>query len=191
MMSIKGTLTEKNLLISFAGESQARMRYEFFSKIAKEEGYEQIAFIFQKTADEEKEHAKRFFSYLEGGMVEITAMYPAGKLDTTLKNLELAAAGEHEEWSELYPKFSEIAMQEGFKEIATTFKMIASVEEKHEKRYRKLIQNILENKVFEREEKVYWYCRNCGYIHYGTSALEKCPSCLHPKAFFEILCENY
>lgn len=190
-MSIKGTRTEKNLLISFAGESQARMRYEFFSKVAKEEGYEQIAFIFQKTAEEEKEHAKRFFKFLEGGITEITWSYPAGKIDTTLKNLELAAAGEHEEWSEMYPKFSEIAQEEGFKEIATAFKMIASVEEKHEKRYRKLIQNILEDKVFKREEKVYWYCRNCGYIHYGTTAPEKCPSCLHPKAYFELWCENY
>ncbi len=191
MNNIKGTETEKNLLKAFAGESQARNRYEFFAKVARQEGYEQIAAIFELTAKQEKEHAKRFFKFLEGGMVEITAAYPAGKIGTTIENLEAAAKGENEEWTELYPHFAEVAMKEGFKEIATAFKMIAKVEAEHEKRYRKLYQNIIENKVFEREEKVKWVCRNCGYVHEGTKALETCPACLHPKSYFELFEENY
>ncbi len=190
-MSLKGTETEKNLLKAFAGESQAKNRYEFFAKIARKEGYEQIAAIFEETARQEQQHAKRFFKFLEGGMVEITASYPAGVIGTTKENLEAAAMGEHEEWADLYPYFAEVALKEGFKEIATAFKMIAKVEAEHERRYRKLLQNIIENKVFEREEKVKWVCRNCGYVHEGTKALETCPACLHPKSFFEILAENY
>lgn len=190
-MSIKGTETEKNLLKAFAGESQAKNRYEFYAKVARQEGYEQIAAIFELTAQQEKEHAKRFFKFLEGGMVEITASYPAGKIGTTLENLEAAAMGEHEEWADLYPHFAEVALKEGFKEIATAFKMIAKVEEEHEKRYRKLYQNIIEQKVFLREEKVKWVCRNCGYVHESTKPLETCPACLHPKSYFELYAENY
>jgi len=190
-MSIKGTQTEKNLLKAFAGESQAKNRYEFFAKVAKNEGYEQIAALFLETAKQEQAHAKRFFKFLEGGDVEITAMYPAGKIGTTSENLHAAASGEHEEWADLYPKFAEIALQEGFKEVATAFKMIAKVEAEHEKRYRKLLQNIEEGKVFEKGEKIKWVCRNCGYVHEGTKALENCPACLHPKAYFEAYAENY
>lgn len=190
-MSIKGTQTEKNLLKAFAGESQAKNRYEFFAKVAKKEGYEQIAALFQETAMQEQQHAKRFFKFLEGGDVEITAIYPAGKIGTTPENLHAAAAGEHEEWADLYPAFAETALQEGFKDVATCFKMIAKVEAEHEKRYRKLLKNIEEGKVFEKEEKVKWVCRNCGYVHEGTKALENCPACLHPKAYFEQFAENY
>jgi len=189
--TLKGTRTEKNLLASFAGESQARNRYEFFVKIAKKEGYEQIAAIFQETADQEKEHAKRFFKFLEGGMVEITATYPAGVIGTTLENLKAAAEGEHEEWTDLYPNAAEIAMEEGFKEIATAFKMIAKVEAEHERRYLKLLKNISEDKVFMKDGKVWWKCRNCGYVYESAKALEKCPVCQHPKAFMQVLEENY
>lgn len=188
---MKGTQTEKNLLKAFAGESQARNRYEFFAKVAKKEGYEQIAALFMETAQQEQQHAKRFFKFLEGGGVEITAMYPAGKIGTTAENLEAAAMGENEEWTELYPHFAEVALQEGFKEVATAFKMIAKVEAEHEKRYRKLLENILQGKVFEKDEKVKWVCRNCGYVHEGTKALENCPACIHPKAHFELFAENY
>jgi rubrerythrin len=190
-MSIKGTQTEKNLLKAFAGESQARNRYEFFAKVAKQEGYEQISAIFTLTAEQEKQHAKRFFKFLEGGGLEITATYPAGKIGTTSENLHAAAEGENEEWTKIYPEFAEIALKEGFKEIATAFKMIAKVEAEHEKRYSTLLKNIEEGKVFERGEKVKWVCRNCGYVHEGTKALENCPACQHPKAHFEILSENY
>jgi rubrerythrin len=190
-MSIKGTQTEKNLLKSFAGESQAKNRYEFFAKVAKKEGYEQISGIFLSTALQEKEHAKRFFKFLEGGDVEITATYPAGKIGTTLENLEAAAMGENEEWTELYPKFAEIAAEEGFKEISSAFKLIAKVEAEHEKRYRKLLENIKNDKVFKREEKERWTCRNCGYVHEGKSAPQNCPACQHPQAYFEIESENY
>ncbi len=190
-MSIKGTQTEKNLLKAFAGESQAKNRYEFFAKVAKEEGYEQIAEIFQKTASQEQAHAKRFFKFLEGGMVEITAAYPAGKIGTTLENLDAAANGEKEEWTELYPMFAEIAEKEGFKEIAVAFKSIAKVEAEHEKRYRKLWQNITDGKVFKRDEKVKWVCRKCGFVHEGTSAPKNCPACQHPQSYFEIEAENY
>lgn len=189
--SIKGTRTEQNLLKAFAGESQAKNRYEFAAKVAREEGYEQIAAIFMETAAQEQSHAKRFFSYLEGGMVEITAFYPAGKTGTTAENLEHAAAGEHEEWSHLYPEFARIAEEEGFKQIATLFRMISVSEQGHEERYLKLLDNLKKNRVFEREEKVFWYCRKCGYIHYGYKALKNCPACGHPQAYFEIKSENY
>jgi rubrerythrin len=189
--SLKGTKTEQNLLKSFAGESQARNRYEFFVKVAKNEGYEQIAAIFQKTADQEKQHAKRFFKFLEGGDLEITAAYPAGKIGTTAENLKAAAMGENEEWTELYPKFAEIAKEEGFAEISAAWKMIAKVEAEHEKRYLKLLKNIEDGTVFVKKEKVKWVCRNCGYVHEGEKAPEMCPACLHPKAHFELLEENY
>jgi len=191
MKGIKGTRTEKNLLKAFAGESQAKNRYEFAAKVAKEEGYEQIAGIFRETALQEQQHAKRFFGYLEGGMVEITAAYPAGKTSTTSENLEAAADGEHEEWSDLYPAFARVAEEEGFKEIATCFKAISAAEKVHEERYRKLLANVMGNKVFERGEKVFWYCRKCGYVHFGTKPLKNCPACLHPFNYFEIFSENY
>jgi rubrerythrin len=183
--SLKGTQTEQNLLKAFAGESQARNRYEFFASAAKKEGYEQIAAIFQKTASQEKEHAKRFFKFLEGGAVAITAAYPAGKIGTTAENLKAAANGENEEWTELYPAFAETAKQEGFTEVATAFKLIARVEAEHEKRYLKLLKTLEEGTVFQKAEKVRWTCRNCGYVHEGTKAPEACPACQHPQAFFE------
>lgn len=191
MKSIKGTKTEKNLLASFAGESQARNRYTYFAGVAKEAGYEQIAAIFLETADNEKEHAKRFFAFLEGGVVEITASYPAGVIGHTLQNLEAAAAGENLEWTRLYKEAEKIARQEGFKEVADQFKEIAEVEEQHEKRYRKLIQNIKADKVFNKDSIVKWKCRNCGYVHEGKEAPKECPACAHPQAFYELLCENY
>ncbi|MCW3787783.1 rubrerythrin [Plebeiibacterium sediminum] len=191
MNSLKGTKTEQNLLKAFAGESQARMRYNYFAKQAKKEGLEQIAAIFEETAENEKEHAKRFFKFLEGGMVEITASYPAGKIGTTLENLKASADGENEEWTELYPEFAKIAEEEGFKEVAVAFKLIAKVEEAHENRYRTLYDNLESGKVFEREGKVVWKCRNCGYLHEGTKALKNCPACLHPQSYFEIKETNY
>lgn len=189
--SLKGTRTEQNLLKAFAGESQARNRYEFFAKVAKKEGYEQISAIFNKTALQEKEHAKRFFKFLEGGDVEITAMYPAGKIGTTAENLKAAAMGEHEEWTELYPVFADIAKEEGFNEVSAAFKLIAKVEAEHEKRYLKLLKNVEEGKVFVKDEKVRWACDNCGYVHEGEKAPEMCPACQHPKAYFELYEENY
>ncbi len=189
--SLKGTKTEQNLLKAFAGESQAKNRYEFASKVAKEEGYEQIAAIFLETALQEQQHAKRFFNFLEGGMVEITASYPAGKTGTTSENLEAAAEGEHEEWYDLYPSFARVAEEEGFKNISTAFKAIADAEKNHEERYRKLLENLMKNKVFERDEKVFWYCRKCGYVHFGTKALKTCPACLHPTGYFEVKSENF
>ncbi len=189
--SLKGTRTEKNLLKAFAGESQAKNRYEFAAKAAKEEGYEQIAGIFLETALQEQQHARRFFSFLEGGMAEITATYPAGKTGSTKENLGGAAEGEHEEWSMIYPEFAKIAEEEGFKNISTAFKAIASAEKGHEDRYRKLLENVMKNKVFEREEKVFWYCRKCGYIHFGTKPLKTCPACLHPDSYSELKAENY
>lgn len=189
--SIKGTQTEKNLLTSFAGESQARNRYTFFASVAKKEGYEQIAAIFEETANQEKEHAKAMFKHLEGGMVEITATYPAGVIATTLENLKAAAAGEHEEWSLDYPGFAEVAEKEGFKAIASMYKLISKVEYEHEQRYLKLLKNIEEGKVFEKDEEVEWQCRNCGYVHKGKKALENCPACNHPKAHFEVKKSNY
>ena len=191
MKSLKGTKTEQNLLKSFAGESQARMRYDYFSKQAKKEGLEQISAIFAETALNEKEHAKRFFKFLEGGAVEITAAYPAGVIGTTLENLKAAADGENEEWTELYPEFARVAEEEGFKEIAVAYKMIATVEKAHEERYRTLYNNLEEGKVFKRNGKVIWKCRNCGYIHEGEEAPKTCPACLHPQAYFEIKETNY
>ena len=189
--SVKGTQTEKNLLTSFAGESQARMRYTYFASVAKKEGYEQIAAIFTETADQEKEHAKRMFKYLEGGMVEITASYPAGVISTTLDNLKEAAAGEHEEWSLDYPHFADVAEKEGFPAIAVAFKMIAKVEAEHEKRYRKLLANVEEGKVFEKDEAIFWQCRNCGFVFEGKKAPVNCPACAHPQAYFEPMKQNY
>ncbi len=191
MESIKGTQTEKNLLTSFAGESQARNRYTYFAGVAKKEGYEQIAAIFEETANQEKEHAKRMFKYLEGGMVEITAMYPAGVISTTAENLKAAAAGEHDEWSAEYPKFAEVADAEGFKEIAVMYRMISIAEKGHEERYRALLKNLEEAKVFSREEKQSWQCRNCGYVMTANNAPQTCPACLHPQAHFEIQKTNY
>ncbi len=189
--SIKGTRTEQNLLKAFAGESQARTRYTYFASVAKKEGYEQIAGVFEETANQEKEHAKRFFKFLEGGMVEITAMYPAGVIGTTMENLAAAAAGENEEWAELYPEFAKIADEEGFKAVAVAFRMIAKVEAEHERRYRKLLANIEKNQVFAKEEPIKWQCRNCGYVHEGKTAPGKCPACDHPQAHFEPMKENY
>ncbi|MGB4414244.1 MAG: rubrerythrin family protein [Paludibacter sp.] len=191
MKSIKGTETEKNLLKSFAGESQARMRYTYFAKVAKTEGFEQIAAIFLETAEQEKQHAKKFFSYLEGGMVEITASYPAGIISTTAENLKEAANGENEEWSDLYPHFADVAETEGFANIAATWRKIAAVEAQHEKRYRKLQARVETNTVFVREEETYWQCRECGHIHYGKEAPKACPTCAHPQAYFEEEKQNY
>lgn len=193
-MELKGSETEKNLLKSFAGESQARNRYTYFASVAKKEGYEQISAIFNETADNEKEHAKIFFKYLKEGngeSLEITARYPSGLISTTLDNLKAAADGEKEEWGELYPEFEKIAREEGFEEIANSFKEIAEVEEEHEKRYRKLYNNIKENSVFKKDTVVRWKCRNCGYVHEGNQAPEECPACKHPRAHYELLCENY
>lgn len=191
MESIKGTKTEQNLLKAFAGESQARTRYTFFASVAKKEGYEQIAGVFLETAEQEKEHAKRFFKFLEGGMVEITASFPAGKIGTTIENLEAAAEGELEEWGQLYPEFAAVAEQEGFKNIAVAFRMIAKVEVEHEIRYRKLLENLTDGSVFQKEEPIKWQCRNCGYVHEGKTAPQKCPACEHPQAYFEPMKENY
>ena len=191
MASLKGTKTEQNLLKAFAGESQARMRYDYFAKVAKQEGLEQISAIFSETSLNEKEHAKRFFKFLEGGMVEITASYPAGVIGTTLENLKASADGENEEWTELYPMFADIADEEGFKDVAVCFRMIAKVEKAHENRYRKLYDNLEKGMVFKKGDKVVWKCINCGYLHEGDAALEKCPACLHPKSYFEIFVENY
>lgn len=191
MKSIKGSKTEQNLLKAFAGESQARNRYTYFASVARKEGYRQIEAIFLETAANEKEHAERFFKFLEGGMVEITASYPAGKISTTLENLKASANGENEEHTVLYPEFAKIAEEEGYPEVAQAFRAIAKVEEEHEKRYRKLIENIEKDQVFKKETKVKWVCRNCGYVHYGEEAPEKCPSCLHPKDYFELKAENY
>ncbi|MCK4802511.1 rubrerythrin family protein [bacterium] len=189
--AIKGTKTEKNLLASFAGESQARNRYTYFASVARKAGYEQIAAIFLETADNEKEHAKRFFKLLGGGDVEITASYPAGVIGDTAANLEAAAAGENLEWTKLYKQAEEVARQEGFEEVAIQFKEIAEVEEQHEIRYRKLLKNIKEGKVFKKDTVVKWKCRNCGYVHEGKEAPEECPACAHPQGYYELLCENY
>ncbi|MDJ0621978.1 MAG: rubrerythrin family protein [Desulfocapsaceae bacterium] len=191
MASIKGTQTEKNLLKAFAGESQARNRYTYAASVAKKEGYVQIANIFLETAENEREHAKRFFKFLEGGDTEITATYPAGKIDSTIENLKMAAAGENEEHTKLYPEFAAIAEQEGFLEVAAAFKMIASVEVEHEARYNKLIANINSGEVFKRTSVVRWKCSNCGYVHEGEEALQLCPACIHDKKYFEIKETNY
>lgn len=189
--SVKGTKTEQNLLKSFAGESQARTRYTYFAAAAKKEGFVQIADIFEETANQEKEHAKRFFKFLEGGMLEITACFPAGVIGTTAENLKAAADGEHEEHSDLYPAFAEIAKEEGFADIAAVWTAISVAEKQHEKRYRDLLANIEAGRVFQREEIMVWRCRNCGYLHSNKSAPELCPACAHPKAHFELLGENW
>ena len=189
--SIKGTRTEKNLATSFAGESQARMRYTYFASAAKKEGYEQIAAIFTETADQEKEHAKRMFKWLEGGMVEIQASFPAGVIGTTLENLKAAAAGENEEWTEAYPHFADVAEEEGFPAIAKMYREIAVAEKGHEERYNAFVKNIEEGKVFIKDEEVVWQCRNCGYIFVGKEAPKTCPACLHPQAFFEVKKTNF
>ncbi|MFQ6107658.1 MAG: rubrerythrin [Thermoplasmata archaeon] len=191
MKSVKGTRTEKNLLASFAGESQARNRYSFFASVAKKEGYEQIAAIFLETAENEREHAKRYFQYLEGGDVEIAAAYPAGVIGDTATNLEAAARGENMEWTKLYKEAGDIAEEEGFPEIAAQFRSISKVEREHESRYLKLLENVRGGKVFKADGPVKWKCRNCGYLHEGTEPPEKCPSCAHPRAYFELLAENY
>ena len=191
MKSIKGTMTEKNLLAAFAGESQARNRYTYFASAAKKEGFEQIASIFLETADNEKEHAKRFFKFLEGGDVEITAAYPAGVIGTTKDNLKAAAAGEKFEHSTLYPKFADVAEKEGFPDVAETFRKVSVAERQHEKRYSSLVNNIETVKVFKRDKAVKWKCGNCGYIHEGNTAPDQCPACLHPQAYFELLAENW
>lgn len=191
MVKLKGSKTEQNLLKAFAGESQARNRYTYFAKQAKKEGYEQIAAVFEETAENEKEHAKVFFKHLEGGMVEITADYPAGVIGTTEENLLEAADGEKMEWGTLYPDFGKIAEEEGFPEIAHSFRNIAKVEAAHEKRYRTLLENVKENKVFKRNKPMKWKCRNCGFIYEGEEPPQTCPACQHPQSYYEILAENY
>lgn len=191
MASLKGTKTEKNLLTAFAGESQARNRYTFFASAAKKEGLVQISKIFEETAEQEKEHAKRFFKFLEGGCVEITASFPAGVVGTTLDNLRAAAAGEDEEWSSAYPEFARIAREEGFDEVATVFENVSVAEKQHAKRYHALYDNLMSGRVFKKDQVVIWRCLNCGYIHEGTEAPEKCPACAHPQAYFEVLGENW
>lgn len=191
MKSVKGTRTEKNILTAFAGESQARNRYTFFASQAKKEGYEQIQAIFLETADNEKEHAKRLFKFLEGGMVEVQAAFPSGIIGTTSENLKEAAGGENYEHTTMYPEFAKVAEEEGFAEVAETMRAIAVAEKQHEKRYRKLLKNLETGRVFKREGAVLWMCRNCGYLHEGTEPPEECPSCAHPKAHFELLCENW
>jgi len=191
-MSIVGTKTEKNLLKSFAGESQAKNRYTFFAKVAKKEGYEQISALFMETALNEEQHAKTFFKYLESGeAVEITAMYPAGKIQSTLENLKAAAAGENEEWTELYPEFADIAEEEGFKDIARTYRNIAKVEKEHEERYLKLAKNIETDEVFTKPQATRWKCRKCGHVHEGVTAPKECPTCQHPQGYFEKKEVNY
>jgi len=190
-MKMKGSETEKNLLKAFAGESQARNRYAFFASVARKEGFEQIAAIFEETAENEKEHAKIFFKHLEGGEVTIEASYPAGKIGTTGENLLAAADGEKMEWGTLYPGFERVARKEGLKEAADSFKEIAEVEQSHERRYRKLLENLKAGKVFKRDKPVLWKCRNCGYVHEGPEAPNSCPACKHPQGFYELLAENY
>jgi rubrerythrin len=191
IMEFKGSKTEKNLLAAFAGESQARNRYGYFASEAKKAGYEQIAAIFLDTADNEKEHAKLFLKLLKGGEVEITAAYPAGIIGDTAANLKAAAAGENLEWTTLYQKFSETAKQEGFLDACNTFAQVAKVEKNHESRYLALLKNVQEGKIFQKDKSVKWHCRNCGHIHEGTTAPEKCPVCQHPQAYFELAAENY
>jgi rubrerythrin len=192
MASLKGTKTEKNLLTAFAGESQARNRYTYFASQAKKEGYEQISAVFTETADNEKEHAKRFFKFLEGGEAQVSASFPAGVIADSKDNLKASAAGENYEHSTMYPEFAKAADQEGFGEIADVFRSIAAVERQHEKRFLGLMENIEKGRVFKRERSVKWKCRNCGYVHEGTEPPgDKCPACDHPKAHYEILCENW
>lgn len=190
-MDFVGSQTEKNLLAAFAGESQARNRYTFFASKAKKEGYEQIAAIFEETAGNEKEHAELFFKHLKGGMAEITATYPAGVISTTADNLKAAAEGEKLEWGTLYPNFGDVAEQEGFKDVAMTFRMVAKVEAYHERRYNKLLDSVQAGKVFKKDAPIKWKCRNCGYVFEGSEVPDKCPVCFHPKAYFEVWTENY
>jgi rubrerythrin len=191
MANLKGTRTEKNLLTAFAGESQARNRYTYFASKAKKEGYVQMSDIFTETANQEKEHAKRLFKFLQGGEVEILAAFPAGVIGTTLENLKASAVGEHFEYAEMYPEFAKTAREEGFNDIADVLEAIAVAEKQHEKQYLDLAANIEAARVFKRDEKVTWRCRNCGYLHKGNEAPETCPACAHPKAHFELLGENY
>lgn len=191
MGRLSGTQTEKNLLLSFAGESQARNRYTYFAGQARKDGYVQIADIFEETANQEKEHAKRFFKFLEGGEIEVTGAFPAGVIGTTLENLKAAAAGENYEHSTMYPEFAKVAREEGFEDIAIVFEKISVAEKQHEKRYNDLAANIEKGVVFKRDEATVWRCRNCGYLHEGTSAPEMCPACAHPQAHFELLGENW
>jgi rubrerythrin len=191
MKSLKGTQTEKNILTAFSGEAQARNRYTYFASAAKKEGYVQIADIFEETANQEKEHAKRLFKFLEGGEVEITAAFPAGVIGTTQENLKEAAAGEHHEYTVMYPEYAKIAREEGFPEVGAAMEAITIAEKQHEKRYLALRANILDGKVFKKDEVVTWRCRNCGYIHTGKEALQLCPACAHPQAHFEVLAENW
>jgi rubrerythrin len=190
-MELKGSQTEKNLLAAFAGESQARTRYTFFASVAKKEGYEQISSIFQETSDNEKEHAELFFKHLKGGMVKITAAYPAGIIRTTAENLQAAAEGEKLEWGTLYPNFAEVAEKEGFKDVANTFRMVAKVESYHERRYLKLLESLKQGKVFKKDLPIKWKCRNCGYVFESREVPEKCPVCTHERSYFEVWCENY
>jgi len=190
-LGLKGSETEKNLLKAFAGESQARNRYTFFASVAKKEGFEQISAIFHETADNEKEHAEIFFKHLEGGDVEIEAGYPAGKIGSTAENVLTAAEGEKMEWGTLYPEFKKVAKEEGFEDVAESFEEIAEVEEQHERRYRKLLENVKNGTVFKRDKEVKWKCRNCGYIHTGKEAPETCPACKHAQSYYELLAENY
>lgn len=191
MASLKGTRTEKNLLTAFAGESQARNRYTYFAGKAKKEGYVQISAVFEETANQEKEHAKRFFNFLEGGEVEISGAFPAGVIGSTLENLKASAAGEHHEHTSMYPGFAKVAREEGFEAVAMVFEAISVAEKQHEKRYSDLAANIEAGRVFKKSEKVTWRCRNCGYVHDGEEAPEACPACAHPQAHFELLGENY
>ena len=191
MACIKGTETEKNLLKAFAGESQARNRYTYYAKVARNEGYRQIEWLFTETAENEREHAKVFYKHLEGGEVEITAAYPAGKIGTTKENLLAAAEGEKMEWGTLYPDFAEVAEKEGFPQVAESFRNIAKVEAYHERRYRKLLDNMENGKVFKKDEPAKWKCRNCGYVHDGSGAPDVCPACKHATAHFEVWIENY
>ena len=190
-MELKGSKTEKSLLKAFAGESQARNRYTFFASVAKKAGYEQISAIFTETAGNEKEHAELFFKLLKGGMAEITASYPAGIISNIAENLKEAANGEKLEWETLYPNFADVAEEEGFADVANTFRMVAKVEKEHENRYRKLLVNVEQGKVFKKDKIIKWKCRNCGYVHEGSEAPEKCPVCDHSQSYFEVLCENY
>ena len=190
-MELKGSKTEKNLLTAFAGESQARNRYTYFASKARKEGYEQIAAIFLETADNEKEHAEREFKFLQGGEVEVTSSFPAGVIGDTKANLKAAAAGEHYEWTQMYPEFAKIAKEEEFVEIASVFKSIAEAEKAHEARYLALLKNIEEGKVFKKDKVVKWKCRNCGYIHEGNEAPKECPACAHPQSYYELFCEPY
>jgi len=190
-MDLKGSRTERNLLAAFVGESQARTRYTFFASVAKKEGYEQISAIFQETADNEKEHAELFFKLLSGGMVEIKAAYPAGVIGSTRENLKEAADGEKLEWGTLYPDFAKVAEEEGFKGAARTFRNVAMVENSHERRYRRLLANIEQDRVFKKDSPIMWKCRNCGYVFEGSEAPEKCPVCAHAKSYFEVWRENY